>query len=543
MAQMADETGLDKVRANHVPLTPLSHLLRASDVFADREALVYGERRYTWSQMRARCSQLASALGAWGITPGDVVAVVCPNTIAMAEAQFGVPAAGAVLNTINTRLDVGTVSYILGHGDAKLVLVDTQFLGLVQQAIANLDGPKPGIIEIADTTAGYPASGKYNEYEDFIASGDPDFDWIMPKDEWDSLALNYTSGTTGRPKGVVYHHRGAYLLTMGTAIAWQMPIFARYLTIVPLFHCNGWNHTWMMPMLGGTIICLRDIAAKPVYDAIADEKAAYFGGAPIVLNLLVNAPPEERRTFDHIVNIYTAGAPPPAATLLAIEKIGFVVTQVYGLTETFGHVTECIWDDDKWGETSDDERAEIKARTGVLMPMMDDIDVVDETTRKPVPRDGKTLGEIVIRGNAVMKGYYKNPEATREAFDGGYFRSGDIAFRHPDGYIKITDRLKDVIISGGENVSSVEVEGALMHHPAVSLSAVVARPDKKWGETPCAFVELKPGASTTEADLISFCRERLAGFKTPKTVIFQELPKTSTGKIQKFVLREQARNL
>jgi fatty-acyl-CoA synthase len=312
---------------------------------------------------------------------------------------------------------------------------------------------------------------------------------------------------------------------------------------VPLFHCNGWNHSWMLPMLGGTIICCRDIAAKPIYDAIADEKAEYFGGAPIVLNTIVNANPDEQREFDHIVKAYTAGAPPPAATLLAIEQIGFEVTQVYGLTETYGHVTECLWDDTKWGDLTGEDRAAIKARTGVLHPMMEDIHVVDEQTRQPVPRDGKTLGEIVIKGNSVMKGYYKNSKATAEAFAGGYFRSGDIAFQHPDGYIKITDRLKDVIISGGENVSSVEVEGALMHHPAVSLCAVVARPDDKWGETPCAFVELKPGASVTEAELIAHCRERLAGFKSPKTVIFQELPKTSTGKIQKFILRGQAKAL
>jgi 3-(methylthio)propionyl---CoA ligase len=543
MGQMADETGLNKVAANYVPLTPLSHLQRARDVFANREALVYGDQRYSYSQFHARCSRLASALVNHGIAPGDVVSVICPNIPAIVEAHFGVPAAGAVLNAINTRLDVDTIAYILGHGGAKLVLVDSQFVEVLEAAVDRLDGDAPAIVEIPDAVAGLAASGRHQTYEDFIAKGEPDFNWIMPQDEWDSLALNYTSGTTGRPKGVVYHHRGAYLMTTGTAIAWQMPLFARYLTIVPLFHCNGWNHSWMMPMLGGTIICCRDIAAKPIFDAIADEKAGYFGGAPIVLNTLINAAPQERREFDHIVQVYTAGAPPPAATLLAIEKIGFEVTQVYGLTETYGHVSECLWDDDQWGTLKDQDRAAIKARTGVLMPMMEDITVVDQQTRQPVPRDGETLGEIVIRGNSVMKGYYKNPEATAQAFDGGYFRSGDIAFMHPDGYVKITDRLKDVIISGGENVSSVEVEGALMHHPAVSLCAVVARPDEKWGETPCAFVELKPGCTATEAELIAFCRERLAGFKTPKTVIFQELPKTSTGKIQKFVLRNQASEL
>ena len=543
MGQMADETGLGKVAANHVALTPLSHLQRANRVFPEREALVYRNRRWSFGQWHARCSQLASALVNHGVRPGDVVSVICPNVPAIADAHFGVPASGAVLNTINTRLDVDTVAYIFDHGEAKLVIVDSQFLPLAEAAIAAMDGPAPKIVEVADVAAGFPASGRHLEYEDFLAEGDADFAWQMPADEWESLSLNYTSGTTGRPKGVVAHHRGSYLMTMGTAIAWQVPLFARYLTIVPLFHCNGWNHTWMMPMLGGTVICLRDITAKGVYDAIADEKAAYFGGAPIVLNILVNANPAERRDFDHLVNVYTAGAPPPAATLLAIEKIGFSVTQVYGLTETYGHITECLWDDAKWGDVSEDERALIKTRTGVAMPMMEDIKVVDEQTRQPVPWDGKTLGEIVIRGNSVMKGYYKNPKATAEAFEGGFFRSGDIAFQYPDGFIKITDRLKDVIISGGENVSSVEVEGVLMHHPSVMLCAVVARPDDKWGETPCAFIELKPGTTATQSELIAFCRERLAGFKSPKTVIFQDLPKTSTGKIQKFILQAQTKDM
>jgi len=540
---MADETGLNKNAANHVPLTPLSHLRRAADVFAARTALVYQDRRFNYQQMQARCSQLASALAQAGIKPGDVVSTIAPNIPAMVEAHYGVPAAGAVLNAINTRLDVDTVAYILGHAETRLLLVDSQFLDLAEAAISRLEGPIPQLVEIEDVRAGYPASGRHPEYEAFLATGDAEFPWIMPEDEWESLALNYTSGTTGRPKGVVYHHRGAYLMTMGTAVAWQMKLFAKYLTIVPLFHCNNWIHTWTIPMLGGTVVCCRDITARAIYDAIADEGVSYFGGAPIVLNMIVNAREDERRHFDHLVNIYTAGAPPPAATLLAIEKLGFEVTQVYGLTETFGHVTECLWDDDKWGDLEGEERAAIKARTGVLMPMMEDIHVVDQDSQSPVPRDGQTLGEIVIRGNCTMKGYYKNPEATTEAFAGGYFHSGDIAFQHPDGYIKITDRLKDVIISGGENVSSVEVEGALMHHPAVLLAAVVARPDEKWGETPCAFVELKPGASATEAELIAFCRDRLAGFKTPKTIVFQELPKTSTGKIQKFVLREIARSL
>lgn len=543
MGQMADESGLGKRAANHVALTPLSHLQRARRVFPNREALVYGPMRLTYAEYHARVSQLASALVQAGIKSGDVISVIAPNVPVIAEAHFGVPAMGGVLNTINTRLDVDTVAYIFAHSEAKMALVDSQFITLAEEAKAMMDGEGPVLIEAADDHGGFPASGRHRTYEDFIAAGDGNYAWEMPADEWESIALSYTSGTTGRPKGVVHHHRGAYLMTMGTSVAWQVPLFVRYLTIVPLFHCNGWNHTWMIPMLGGTVICCRDIAAKPIYDAIADEKASFLGGAPIVLNMIVNASADERRDFDHIVNVYTAGAPPPAATLLAIEKLGFIVTQVYGLTETYGHITETLWDDDRWGGLKDEDRATIKARTGVAMPMMEDIHVVDQETREPVPLDGETLGEIVIRGNSVMKGYLKNPAASDEAFEGGYFRSGDIAFQHEDGYIKITDRLKDVIISGGENVSSVEVEGALMHHPAVSLCAVVARPDDKWGETPCAFVELKPGAAPTEDEMIAFCRERLAGFKCPKTVVFCELPKTSTGKIQKFILRDQAKAL
>ena len=542
MGWMADETGLDKCAANHVPLTPLSHLRRAADVFAGRDAVIYGDIRRSYADYHARVSQLASALAGAGVAPGDVVATLLPNIPAQAEAHFAVPACGAVLNTMNTRLDVDTVGYILEHGGAKLVLADSAVLELVEAACASLNTP-PTVIEVPDPVAGIAPSGRHMVYEDFLAGGDPGFDWIMPQDEWESLALNYTSGTTGRPKGVVYHHRGAYLMTMGTAVAWQMPLQARYLTIVPLFHCNGWNHTWMMPMLGGTVICCRDITARAIYDAIADHGATHFGGAPIVLNALINARDEDRRPFDHIVQVYTAGAPPPAATLRAIEPLGFRVTQVYGLTETYGHVTECLWRAEDWDDLPEDERYAIKARTGIAMPMMEEITVLDPETMAPTPRDGAALGEIMHRGNCVMKGYYRNPEATAKAFAGGYFHSGDIAYTHPDGWIKIADRAKDIIISGGENVSSVEVENALMHHPAVLLAAVVAKPDDKWGEVPCAFVELKDGADASEADLIRFCRERLAGFKTPKQVVFRDLPKTSTGKIQKFELREAARSI
>ena len=537
MGWMSDESGLEKNEANYVPLTPLSHLRRASTVFSDRTAVIYGSHRKNYSEYYQRCSQLASALKKIGIKPGEVVATVLPNIPAQAEAHFGVPACGAVLNTINTRLDIGTISYIFEHGEAKVVFADTQFLSVVEAAVEKLSGPRPTLIEVPDDSAGFPATGKYETYESFLRNGNVDFEWIMPQDEWESLALNYTSGTTGKPKGVVYHHRGAYLMTMGTIVSWRMTLNPVFMAIVPLFHCNGWNHTWMMPVLGGSLVCCRDITSQAIYDAIADEGVQYFGGAPIVLNMMVNTKEIERRNFDHTVEVFTAGAPPAPATLLKIEKLGFNVTQVYGLTETYGHVTECYWESEKWSELEGEQRAAIKARQGVAFPMMEHITVMDQSM-SDVPKDGKAQGEIMIRGNSVMKGYFKNKEATKEAFEGGYFHSGDIAVHHPDSYIQIADRAKDIIISGGENVSSVEVEGCLMSHPAVSLCAVVAKPDEKWGEVPCAFIELLDGASATEEELIKFSREKLAGFKTPKKIIFQELPKTSTGKIQKFELRK-----
>lgn len=541
MGWLADETGLERNAANHVPLTPLSHLIRAADIWPDHEALVYGAHRWTYRQYHARVSRLASGLVARGVRPGDVVATIIPNLPAQVEAHFGVPACGAVLNTINTRLDLDTVAYILDHGGAKVVLVDTAFLGLAEAAVALLDGRRPEIIEVPDPQAGFPATGRHPDYETLLAGGDPAFPWIMPQDEWESLALNYTSGTTGRPKGVVYHHRGAMLSTFGQVVSWRMVLHPRYLTIVPLFHCNAWCHPWMIPLVAGTVVCCRDVTARALYEAFADERITHFGGAPIVLNTLIHAKDADRRAFPQTIEVFTAGAPPPAATLAAIEPLGFNVTQVYGLTETYGPDVECVWQD-RFDGLPPDDRAAVKARTGVAMPFMDHVTVLDETDA-PVPRDGATLGEIAHRGNGVMKGYYRNPDATRDAFRGGYFRSGDIAFRHPDGYIKIADRAKDIIISGGENVSSVEVESALAHHPAVALCAVVAKPDDKWGEVPCAFVELKDGASATEAELIAHCRARLAGFKTPKQVIFCDLPKTSTGKIQKFELRARAKAL
>ena len=538
MGWMTDERGLDKCAANFVPLTPLSHLRRAAQVFPTQTAVIYANHHATYAQYHDRCTRLASALVNLGVAPGDVVATLIPNLPAQAEAHFGVPACGAVLNTINIRLDVGTVSYILDHGGAVVLLVDSEFIALAEAACAAMDGPPPAIVEVPDTDAGHPPTGRHPLYEDLLSEGDPTFDWIMPSDEWESLALNYTSGTTGRPKGVVYHHRGAYLMTMGTVVSWQMVLRPVFMQIVPLFHCNGWNHTWMMPLLGGTLVCCRDITAAAIYDAIADHGVTHFGGAPIVLNMLVNAAQEDRRAFDHTVEVFTAGAPPAPATLSKIEKLGFNVTQVYGLTETFGHVTECLWQGN-WDALSETERAAIKARQGIAMPMMEEITVTDAEMSQ-TPRDGKAQGEIMIRGNAVMKGYLKNPEATAEAFAGGYFHSGDIAVQHPDGYIQISDRAKDIIISGGENISSVEVEGVLMGHDAVNLAAVVAQPHDKWGEVPCAFVEIKPGSEVSESALIAFTRESLAGFKTPKRVIFGELPKTSTGKIQKFELRKRA---
>ena len=536
MGWMNDETGLEKGPANFVALTPLSHLARAALVFPTREALVYGKTRLTYAQYHARVSQLASALVQAGVTPGDVVATLLPNVPAQAEAHFGVPAAGAVLNTINIRLDVDTIAYIFDHGGAKVVIVDSQFLPVCMQAIEAMEGEAPFVVEVPDPQAGVPEIGEQIDYETFLAAGDPAFEWIMPQDEWESLALNYTSGTTGRPKGVVYSHRGAYLMTMGTPVTWRMTLYPIYLTIVPLFHCNGWNHTWMIPLLGGTVVCCRDVSAAAIYDAIADEGITHFGGAPIVLNLLVNAKDEDRRAFDHTVEVFTAGAPPAPATLAAIGDLGFNVQQVYGLTETYGHVTECLWNND-WDGLPQAEQSSLKARQGVALPQMEDITVMTPDLVQ-VAMDGATQGEIVIRGNSVMKGYLKNPAATTRAFAGGYFHSEDLAVQHPDGSIQIADRAKDIIISGGENISSVEVEGALMGHPDVMLCAVVAMPDDKWGEVPCAFVELKAGHTSDEATLIAFTRERLAGFKCPKKVVFGELPKTSTGKIQKFELRK-----
>ena len=541
MGWLEDERGLKKCTANFVPLTPLSHLRRAALVFSDKVAIVYQNYKISYATYYQRCSRLASGLVKYGVKPGDVVATLLPNIPTNIEAHFGVPACGAVLNSINTRLDLDAVSYILNHSAATAFIVDSQFIELAEEAAKQQSSP-PFIIEAHDSLSPFPISGHHLAYEALLLEGDSNFTWVMPEDEWESLALNYTSGTTGKPKGVVYHHRGAYLMTMGTIISWRMVTFPIYLAIVPLFHCNGWNHTWMMPVLGGTLVCCRDITANNIFKAISQENVTHFGAAPIVINMLVNAPQSEQRDFDHIVEVFTAGAPPAPATLEKIEKLGFNITHVYGLTETYGHVAECLWNDQLWGKLEPEKRAAMKAKQGVGFPMMEDVTVVSNNMAQ-VPLDGKTQGEIVMRGNSVMKGYFKNPQATEESFRGGFFHSEDIAVQHSDRYIQIVDRAKDIIISGGENISSVEVEGTLMSHPNVLLAAVVAKPDEKWGEVPCAFIELKHGAEVTESDLMGFARSKLAGFKCPQKIVFMELPKTSTGKIQKFELRKVATHL
>lgn len=538
--------GMERKAANNVPLSPLSFLARSRDVFGDREALIYGSRRYTWHQLHDRAARLKSGLRAVGVEPGDVVSIIAANTPEMVEAHFGVPMAGAVLNAINFRLDPETIAYILDHAGTRVLIADTQFSAMVKAALLRLDRSDITIIDIVDaeapaTPGGGERLGKL-DYEALLENGGADDDWALPDDEWDAIALNYTSGTSGRPKGVVYHHRGSYLMALGTIAGWDLPAHPRYLYTVPMFHCNGWGHAWTMAACAGTIICNRVISADAIFGAIAEHRITHFGAAPVVLGMLVNAPEDQRRSIDHPVKVMTAGAPPPAAILEKMNALGFDVLQVYGLTETFGHVVECIWRDE-WNQLPAAEQAAIKARQGVRFPVTEEVRVVDVRTREPVAADGAAQGEIVIRGNTVMKGYYRDFEATAEAFQEGAFRSGDIAVVHPDGYIEIKDRLKDVIISGGENISSVEVENVIYQHPAVSVGAVVARPSETWGETPCAFIELKPGTTATEEEIIAHCRQHLAGFKTPKHVVFGELPKTATGKIQKFLLRQQAREL
>ena len=538
----ADYEAFPKTKANYEPLTPISFLVRTKDIFPQRTSVIYGEKRFTWAQTYERCVRLASALNNHGVGIGDTVSILALNTPEIFEAHYGVNMAGGVLNAINVRLDADTVGYIFSFGEAKVVITDTQFSDMVKEALKLSGRDDILVIDIVDEEVeSLPQGGERlgaMTYEDFLASGDPNFAWQMPEDEWQAMALNFTSGSTGRPKGVVCHHRGGYLQANGIIMSWPLPLHPMYMYVVPLFHCNGWCHGWSITAMAGTIVFCRNIIAKDMYNLIADHRVTHFGGAPIVLSFFINAQEEERRDFDHVVNVYTAGAPPPAVVLEAAEEIGFKVTHVYGLTETYGHATECSWQAD-WADLSIKERAQVQSRQGVAQSNVAPVDVLDPETGEPVPRDGETIGEIVLRGNCVMKGYYKNPEATDEAFRGGYFHSGDLAVMHPTNYVQIKDRLKDIIISGGENISSVEVEGILTRHPKVLLAAVVAKPDEKWGETPAAFLELKSGESASEEEIIAFCREHLAGFKCPKSVYFQELPKTATGKIQKFELRNQ----
>ena len=528
-----------KVKANHVPLSPLTFLPRAASLYPKNEAVVYGKRSYTWSECYERCKRLASGITKLGAGKGDTVSVIATNTPEMVEAHYGIAMAGAVLNSINVRLDSDTIAYILDHSEAKILISDSGFSASVKDALKKIQNKNLIIIDIEDEQAeGSSKSIGTMNYEDLLKTGDPNFKWSLPNDEWDALALNYTSGTSGKPKGVVYHHRGSYLMTMGTISDWQLPVNPSYLYTVPLFHCNGWGHAWTITALGGKIVCCRQVSAEAIYDAIHKHNVTYLGGAPIILGMIINAEDSVRKEMRQVVNIMTAGAPPPAAILEGIEKLGFNVTHVYGLTETYGHAVMCFWQE-QWNDTDFSQRAIIKARQGVSMTATESTRVVDLKTREDVPKDGETIGEIVLQGNTIMKGYLKNKEATDQAFEGGWFRSGDLAVMHDSGYIEIKDRLKDIIISGGENISSVEVEGVLHRHPSVSIAAVIAKPDKKWGEVPCAFIELKSGENASEDELMNFCREHLAGFKRPKQIIFCEIPKTATGKLQKFELRKQ----
>ena len=537
------EQGMHKNDANFVPLTPISFLDRIKDVYPDYEAIVYKERKYSWRQVYDRCTRFASALTKVGIGKGDVVSIMAANTPELFEAHYSVPMTGGVVNTINTRLDTRTVAYILDHSDCKVFIVDRQFHNVAIDAIAQVNR-EIIVIDIDDKQAGLgdiPAIGKL-EYEGFLQTGDEGFEWIKPDDEWQAISLNYTSGTTGNPKGVVYHHRGSYLMSMGSITAWNMPNRLTYLYTVPMFHCNGWGYPWTLAMLHARVIFIRNIVVKEIFELINKYEVTHFGGAPIVLNMIANAPADDQKSLKNKVYVMTAGAPPPSSILQKMESLGFEVMHVYGLTETYGHVVHCAWNKD-WDNLADEKRSELKAYQGVRYPHTEMVSVMNPETLEPVPSDGETMGEIMIRGNTVMMGYYKNEEATKESMKSGWFHSGDLAVMHPSGYIQVKDRSKDIIISGGENISSVEIENIITKHPAVSLAAVVARPDEKWGETPCAFIELIEGQTVEEDELKKFCREHLAGFKMPKTFVFQVLPKTSTGKIQKYELRETVKSL
>ncbi|MBO9354379.1 AMP-binding protein [Bordetella petrii] len=529
---------LPRNAANHVALTPLGFLQWAADVYPQRPALVHGDRSQSWQTTRQRCQQMAAALRAWDVRPGEVVAVLAPNVPVLYEAHFGVPMAGAVLNALNTRLDAAALAFILEHGRAAVLLYDSEYAALVREVLGRLAAP-PRTVRIEDSEFdGDHGDLGDAEYEAWLAAQPPGADWEWPADEWQSICLNYTSGTTGNPKGVVYHHRGAYLNATGNVLACGMPPHAVYLWTLPMFHCNGWCFPWTLAALAGTSVCLRRVEPAAIFAAIRRHRVGYFCAAPVVLNMLINAPAELRHRAAHRVQALTGGAAPPAAVIEAMEQLGVGVTHLYGLTETYGPSISCAWHDE-WDDLPLDQRAALKARIGVRKLNVEHVQVVDGQLR-PVPADGATLGEVVLRGNTLMKGYLHNPAATAEAFAGGWFHSGDLGVVHPDGYIEIKDRAKDIVISGGENISTVEVEGVLYRHPDVLEAAVVARPDPTWGETPCAFVTLKDGAHCTADAILDHCRAHLARFKVPRTVVFGPLPKTATGKIQKFILRQQA---
>jgi len=542
VAQHPFETGLDRVGANYVALTPVSFLNRAAKAFAERTAVIDGERRHTYRQLHERCSRLASALRGRGIQRLDTVAIIASNIPEMIEAHFAIPMMGAVLNPLNTRLDPATIAFSLRHGKAKVLIVDAEYSALAQQALRDVSQPLLIVDVEADDNAVAPPIGHIG-YETLLAEGEPTFSTSEPADEWQSLCLLYTSGTTGDPKGAVYSHRGAYLSALGNALTFGLTPDSVYLWTLPMFHCSGWSYPWAVVAAGATQVCLRKVEPAAIFRLIERHKVTHLCGAPIVLNMIANAPAEQRVSFDHTVRCATGGAAPPSTVLRAMEEIGFQVTHLYGATETYGPGTFCAFQPE-WDTLASEQRYALMARQGVTYPMVEDVMVADPKTMTPVPQDGETMGEIMMRGNTVMKGYLQNPEATRTTLAGDWYLSGDLAVWHPDGYIEIKDRSKDIIISGGENISSVEVEEVLYQFPAVMAAAVVARPDEKWGETPCAFLELKPDASpVTEAEIIEFCRSRMARFKVPKKVVFGPIPKTSTGKIQKFLLREQARNV
>ncbi|WP_342640815.1 acyl-CoA synthetase [Rhodoligotrophos ferricapiens] len=536
------ELDLDRNPANYQPLTPTGFLARAAQAFPDHTAIIHGPLRTSYAEFYARARRLASALAAKGIGRGDTVSVMLPNVPAMLEAHYGVPMTGGVLHSINTRLDAANIAFMLEHAESKVLITDREYSEVIAEALS-LAKVKPLIIDYDDPA--FPQIGQRLgsiDYEALLASGDPEFGRTAPADEWDAISLNYTSGTTGDPKGVVYHHRGAYLMGYANVIAAAMPKHSVYLWTLPMFHCNGWCFPWSVSVIAGTHVCLRAVRPGAMYEAIAEHGVTHLCGAPIVMSLLLNASADEKRPITQRVSFVTAAAPPPEAVLRAMSEAGFDVTHVYGLTETYGPAVVNEWKS-AWSELDSAAQAQMKARQGVRYLALDDLTVMDPKTMAPVPADGETMGEVMFRGNIVMKGYLKNPQATREAFAGGWFHSGDLGVMHPDRYIQLKDRSKDIIISGGENISSIEVENVLYKHPAVQAAAVVARPDEKWGETPCAFVELKPGITVTEAEIIAYCRGALAHYKAPRHVVFGELPKTSTGKIQKFRLREIASSL